>query len=190
MNANVWLEPPGLRGVNGHERFAGTTPSTLPADLREWVNESIVVGWVLREVSEALSGHSPWAWLREDGPPPATMLTVLTYCYATGLYASEDIEAATMSDPIVRYLCANQFVTSAAIRRFRRAHRESLRACLLQLHRRAWQHRFGARPGGSWAAEPPCFGPPQEEAVTYRLAAAAETRIQQAILADTMDMDV
>ena len=39
--------------------------------------------------------------------PPAMMLALLIYCYATGRFGSRTIEAATYHDVAVRYLCAN-----------------------------------------------------------------------------------
>jgi hypothetical protein len=190
MNLHSCLMSARSREMTPWGRLRGTTLATLPADLRQWVNEPTLIGWILEEVSEAIFALPLRPAMGEGCAPVATMLTVLTYCYATGRYASEEIEAVATSDGSVRYLCANHFVTSATIRRFRRAHRESLRSCLLRLHRRAWQHRFGTRPGLSRSAEPPQLEPSQEDAITYRLAAATEAKIQQAILADTMALDV
>jgi len=191
MNANTWLMDQIYHGTGSPGMPPGTALATLPADLRQWVNEPTLVGWVLEVVSDALEGYSPASSLTEDGPPVPTMLTVLTCCYATARYASDEIETVTETDRTIRYLCASHFVTSSAIRRFRRDHRALLHSCLTTLHRQAWRHRFGLPDSGwEWSAESSRFESRHDDRFTYRLAAAAEQKIQQAILADTMAMDV
>jgi len=51
--------------------------------------------------------------------PPAMMLALLIYCYATGRFGSRMIEAATFSDVAVRYLCANLHPDHSSICEFR-----------------------------------------------------------------------
>ena len=191
MNTNTWLMDPRSWAAGSPGMPSGTALATLPADLRQWVNDATLVGWVLEVVADALEGCSPTSSLAEDGPLVPTMLTVLTYCYATARCASDEIETVTATDPTVRYLCASQFVTSSAIRRFRRAHRALLHSCLTAIHRRAWQHRFEfPDTGREWSTRSARFERLHDDRFTYRLAAAAEQKIQQAILADTMALDV
>jgi transposase len=64
------------------------------------------------------------------GFQPATLLTVLAYCYAMQIYGSADVEALLRSDSNLRPLCPDQFPTARMIRRFRRENRESLQVCL------------------------------------------------------------
>ncbi len=191
MNAIAWLKNAKPGRSWQPESRAQPALATVPADLRQWVNESTLVGWVLETVCDALSGYSPGSARPENGPPVPTMLTVLIYCYATRRYGSDEIEAAAGTDRLIRYLCANSFVTSSAIRRFRRAHHALLHSCLASLHQRAWRHRFGLDqtcPEG--AALLGGVGTAAQERFAYRLATAAEGRIQRAILEDTMEMDV
>src|SRR5437868_6495730 len=61
---------------------------------------------------------------------PQMMLTLLAFCYASGLYGSRDIEWATRIDRTIRYICAHQFPDWLAIRRFRRQNRHLLKQCL------------------------------------------------------------
>ncbi len=58
------------------------------------------------------------------------LLTLLTYCYAAGIYGSEDIEWDCRNDAAARYLCANTFPDQEAIRSFRGANREWIEDCL------------------------------------------------------------
>jgi hypothetical protein len=191
MNANLLLMNQRYRAAAGPALPPRTTLATLPADLRQWVSEPTLVGWVLEEVADALDGYSPALSPAENGPPVATMLTVLTYCYATARYGFDEIESATATDTTIRYLCAKHFVTSSAIRRFRRVHRALLHSCLTSLLRRAWWHRFGRLDrGGEGSAEFARAEGGHDDRCTYRLAAVAEQQIQQAILADSMALDV
>lgn len=52
--------------------------------------------------------------------PDPVMRTVLTYSYVVGIVSSEDLEAAAVHEPIVRYLCARHFPDWRVIREFRR----------------------------------------------------------------------
>jgi hypothetical protein len=65
------------------------------------------------------------------------LLTLLTYCYAAGIYGSEDIEWACEHDVTVRYICANTLPTQDNIRRFRRANRPWVEACLVWVYGKA-----------------------------------------------------
>jgi hypothetical protein len=56
----------------------------------------------------------------ERETPEPVLRTVLTYCYAAGILSSVDIEAACRHDPVVRYICANDFPSWTTIREFRR----------------------------------------------------------------------
>jgi len=58
------------------------------------------------------------------------LLTLLTYCYAAGVYGSEDIVDDCRHDAATRYLCANSSPDQDTIRSFRRANREWIEACL------------------------------------------------------------
>jgi hypothetical protein len=53
-------------------------------------------------------------------PKNRMLLTLLTYCYARGLYSAEAIECATHHHPTVRYICARDYPGAAEIREFRR----------------------------------------------------------------------
>src|SRR5687767_7622607 len=48
------------------------------------------------------------------------LVTLLTYCYARGIYSASMIESATHQDPVVRYICARYYPSAAEIRDFRR----------------------------------------------------------------------
>src|SRR5213082_2849602 len=84
-------------------------PMLLPCDLREWVPDGHIVHFILDAVDQIPTNHFQ---VNDRGTgseqyPPAMMLALLLYCYATGRFGSRTIEAASYSDVAVRYLCAN-----------------------------------------------------------------------------------
>src|SRR6266702_5982092 len=74
--------------------------------------------------------------------PPAMMLALLIYCYATGRFGSRAIEAATHSDVAVRYLCANLHPDHSSICEFRTAHEAAFRAAFVSVMQLAQQLRL------------------------------------------------
>lgn len=134
-----------------------------PADLSRGLERDAF----LRLVFEAV--HSV-EWPASSGPAahPALLRTLLTYCYATGLYDSREIERAASHDPAVRYICAHHPPSWNQIRQFRRQFREPLRQVLAQL---ASLLNWRGRPSSAWLAD-------------------ADARLLQAIRADSMALDV
>lgn len=61
---------------------------------------------------------------------PRTLLAVLTYCYASEIYSSTDIEDMMRSDANFRTVCGNQIPDAQILRRFRRHNHEAIEHCL------------------------------------------------------------
>jgi transposase len=61
---------------------------------------------------------------------PRALLAVLTYCYASEIYSSTDIEDVMWQDVNFRRMCANQIPDAPTLRRFRRHNREAIETCL------------------------------------------------------------
>src|SRR5687767_8648413 len=72
-----------------------------------------------------------------DSTPEPILRTVLTFCYATGIYSSGEIEAAAEHDAIVQYLCANHRPHWETIREFRRTNVPSLKIALARVFKSA-----------------------------------------------------
>jgi hypothetical protein len=68
----------------------------------------------------------------------AMLLTLLTCCYARGLYDSRDIVAAAAHDPTIRYLSKGTQLRWEMLRNFRRRHRSLLLHCLAWVLKQAW----------------------------------------------------
>lgn len=83
------------------------TPMLLPPDLRDWLPQGHLVHFIVDAVA-ALPLQGFQVNVRGTGSeqyPPAMMLSLLIYCYATGRMGSRQIEAATHTDVAVRYIC-------------------------------------------------------------------------------------
>ena len=61
---------------------------------------------------------------------PRALLAVVTFCYASEIYSSEDIEDLMLRDVNFRTVCGNQVPDARTVRRFRRYNREAIEMCL------------------------------------------------------------
>ena len=104
------------------------TPMLLPPDLKEWVADNDLAKFILEavEVTDTASAALNVRGSGSEQYPPAMMLALLIYCYATGTFSSRRIERATFDSVAVRYLCANTHpdhdtiasLSAATMRRF------------------------------------------------------------------------
>jgi len=106
----------------------------LPADLRQSVGESALVRLAL-DAAQAVVEQRPW--LRGPGEAPSgpqRLLALLAYCYAAGIYASQDVARACRNDPAVRSLCADSLPDWSAVWLFRNANRPWIEECLARVY--------------------------------------------------------
>jgi transposase len=111
------------------------TPLLLPPDLRDWISKDHLVHFIMDAV-DALDLSSAKTNQRGTGSaqyPPATMLALLIYCYATGTFASRRIETLTHENVAVRYLCADTHPDHDSICKFRRENKALLASCFHQI---------------------------------------------------------
>lgn len=98
------------------------TALLLPPDMREWVPADHLVHFIVDAVQQFdLSG----ARVNERGTgseqyPPAMMLALLSYSYATGVFSSRQIERSSYENVAVRVLCADTHPDHDTICAFRR----------------------------------------------------------------------
>ena len=110
---------------------------TLPQDLSQRIGKNELMQLVFTAIDEA-----QWPQPRvaeEDATPEPVLRTVLAFCYASGVYASIELEAMAKHDPSVRYLCANDFPRFEEIRRFRRQNIGLLRETLARVLHAGWR---------------------------------------------------
>lgn len=111
------------------------TPLLLPPDLRDWVPADHLVHFIIDAVAE-LDLRSARVNERGSGSeqyPPAMMLGLLVYSYATGVFGSRRIEQSTSENVAVRLLCADTHPDHDTICTFRRQNRELLAKSFAQV---------------------------------------------------------
>lgn len=81
---------------------------------------------------------------QEDLYTTRKMVQLLAYCYATGVYASENIERQLHDDPWMSGLLTFPFPDHDRLRRFRNHHRELVEQCLEKICFRVWKLRHSS----------------------------------------------
>jgi transposase len=122
----------------------------LPPDLREWLPEGHLAGFVVETV-EQLDLEAVYAYYRRDGRgrpahDPAMMVALVLYAYAVGVTSSRAIERRCVEDVAFRVITANRQPDHATIARFLIRHRlaiSELFVGVLELCRRAGMVRVG-----------------------------------------------
>ncbi|PTY01627.1 hypothetical protein DB346_12885 [Verrucomicrobia bacterium LW23] len=112
------------------------TALLLPVDMRDWVEESDPVHFIIEaagmmDVRAFAMGHPRGAG--KEQYPPHMMLALLIYCYTRGIFGSRRIEQATYRDIGVRYLCANLHPDHATICEFRRRNLGAIAECFVRV---------------------------------------------------------
>jgi Transposase domain (DUF772) len=116
----------------------------LPWDLTEWVEKKQLLQWADEEIggldwsslelAEHLKAHPEYR--------PKSMLCLLTYAYATGVYESDEIVRNCYEDEAFRTFARDWIPTAHAIARFRRDNRGLLKWALEQLLKRALRSKY------------------------------------------------
>lgn len=111
------------------------TPMLLPVDLRDWVRGDDLAHFVLEAVEGMELGV---AAINQRGSgseqyPPGMMMALLLYCYASGIFSSRRIEAASHWHVSVRYLAGNTHPDHDTIASFRRVNRELVRGSFVRV---------------------------------------------------------
>jgi hypothetical protein len=164
-------------------------PNQLPGTIRG-EDERVLAG--VLEATDSLRGTLA---LRHSTLEPAgsqALLRVLTYCYASGVYASTEIEAALNVDPILLYLAEGQRHGSQEFRQFRRRNLQAVQRCLARTLEMSWgesnpQSTPGRRPPGGYARsafERLCSPRPKPN-----FDSEAAERVRKAICDDTALLD-
>ena len=158
-----------------------------PEDLREQVAPDRLLRLVLDAVQ--VTAELPGDGFVQRALPlgmPRTLLTVLTYSYAIGLYSSDEIEAELRKDPQLVYASAKATISATALRRFRRLHRLPIQRSLSAV----LQQALGLRTEPSLASQPHDRDVNDtQRSLELLFAWAAERRVNRAVLADTIALD-
>lgn len=115
---------------------------------------------------------------------PPTMVPLLTYFYAIGVYGSRAIEELLRKDENARFLCSGKSGDALRIRCFRRWHRPVIQQCLAEVFRRS--HRESMNESAALSGVKGGPPAPGADAVFWQ---EAESRIDLAVQIDSMDLD-
>jgi hypothetical protein len=87
---------------------------------------------VIKHAAAEVAKQSGSPIVPKDGGalPAPEMLGAVSYCYAKGVYTSEDIERKMRRDPKLRAAVGGDVPDANAIRRFRRLNRDAIRSTL------------------------------------------------------------
>jgi transposase len=111
------------------------TPLLLPPDLRDWVAEDDLVHLVIQAVERL--PLTPFALNHkgcgDEQYSPHTLLALLIYCYANGIFSSRRSERATYRDVAVRYLTADTHPDHDTICAFRRNNFDAIAAAFVDV---------------------------------------------------------
>ncbi len=167
--------------------------AAVPEDLRLWLGEDRLLQLVLTAASEVASAadrrHFQHAGEAFD---LGQLLAILAYAYLTGRYSSEEIAEQLEADPVFAYLCASRYPDAAALRVFRRLHRQRLEAVL----RRVLEQCLTARRQQGWLrlrcrpAVPTASGAAAAPDADASCHAEANYRLDRAVFCDTMALDL
>lgn len=127
-----------------------TPTHELPSDLHTLLGERVLITLTLQAVDAVAERLPRWQGDPDGDASPRMLLTLLTYCYAAGTYASEDVEWACRRCEGARYICGNATPDLDMLRHFRRANRPWIEECLAWVLKRAWEQlhpAFGSAPG-------------------------------------------
>jgi hypothetical protein len=118
----------------------------LPWDLTEWIDLEVLLPWIHEEI-DSLNWSNPELLAHLQAHPqyqPKTMLALLTYAYATGVFESEEILRRCYDDARFRSICAEgPPQTAHSIKKFRRDNRGLLKWSLFQLFKRTLKTKLG-----------------------------------------------
>ena len=111
------------------------TPMLLPPDLRDWVPADHLAHFIIDAV-EALDLRQVKVNTRGTGDaqyPPAMMIGLLVYSYATGTFGSRRIEQSSFDNVAVRLITADTHPDHDTICTFRRDNQALLAECFVKV---------------------------------------------------------
>jgi hypothetical protein len=145
MKTNTTRPYPECRRTGTVAGEQHTEPDTRTLGLEKFVGAGDSIAWssdesgtdcpirffVKAATETCRQGSKPVVKPKHTGPlPPASILGIVSYCYANGVYAAEDIERKLIKNLRVRIACGNEVPRASAIRRFRALNRGAILAML------------------------------------------------------------
>jgi hypothetical protein len=132
------------------QRHPGAEWPQFPDDLSCWTGTSMLVHLVTQQAgpAESLLPARPFHIPGRGRFDHRSLVSLLTYCYATGLYDSEEIQFRLGSDSSLRFFCGRAIPDSITLGQFRRRYQSILAETLGQVLRAAWERQAGGAVAG------------------------------------------
>jgi transposase len=107
----------------------------MPPSVQDWLPENHLARFVVDIVSQLDLWPlvSAYAGRGSDAYPPGTLLSLLFYGYATGVFSSRKLEAATYDSVALRFITANTHPDHDTIATFRKRFLEELKPLFAQI---------------------------------------------------------
>jgi len=111
------------------------TDYLLPASVSDWLGEDHLARFVVEVIDNLdLSNLTrQYAGRGSKAHHPATLLAILVYGYATGVFSSRRLERATYDSVAFRYLAANSHPDHDTLATFRRRFLDELASLFVQV---------------------------------------------------------
>ncbi|MGE5813126.1 MAG: IS1182 family transposase, partial [Acidobacteriota bacterium] len=111
------------------------TPYLLPPSVQDWLPENHLARCVVEIVERLDLGALGQAYRGRGSEafPPSMMVALLLYGYATGVFASRQLERATFDSVAFRYVAGNQHPDHDTIANFRKRFLKELSALFVQI---------------------------------------------------------
>ena len=163
-------------------KFAPGAPPKEPS------SDTGVTVMIKRAAAETVEqGAAPVVPKESGALPPEQMLGAVSYCYAKGVYESEEIERKMMRDTTLREAVHGEVPDARAIRKFRRLNREAIQKTLEKafslLRKKEKRSAIPPLPGQTTTTTPATALGDSTVAFVRR---EAEDRVQEAAFVDNM----
>jgi transposase len=157
------------------------TPLLLPPNLRDWVAEDDLVHFIIHAVerlplSTFALNHKGCG---DEQYSPHTLLALLIYCYANGIFSSRRIERATYRDVAVRYLTADTHPDHDTLCAFRRNNLAAIAAAFVDVLELAQELRLLSLGTVSLDGTHIKANAAKDQNVTYQRAQELRTQLRQ-----------
>jgi signal transduction histidine kinase/DNA-binding response OmpR family regulator len=132
--------------MNTTQQPGSPMTATMPFDVAEWVPAN-QVACLAREAAE----NFYWIEAEEDSPfggchCPLSKLSLLTYCFARGVYSMDEIESRMTSDSLAGELCAHAVFEQRKLQLFCGQNRELLKLSVAYVFQHAWEQSRAGNP--------------------------------------------
>jgi len=110
--------------------------------LSEWIRRGTLLNLIMNAAQTLEWPESELTLAAKSGYafPRLALLTVVTYCYATGVYGAKEIALKISQDEILRFLCAGTFPTWQDVRDFTLQNRDLIKQSLIRTRQLAQDH--------------------------------------------------